>query len=50
MLQNGRALKPDLYEVRKRSTAKWRASRIGAMGLGLDVLTPEQQRYLDGEY
>ena len=50
MLQNGRALKPDLYEVPEEIDREVARIKIGAMGLGLDVLTPEQQRYLDGEY
>ena len=46
---NGRSLAPGLYSVPEEIDREVAMIKINAMGLGLDVLTPEQEEYLKAE-
>ncbi len=48
--ENGKNLKPDLYDIPESIDHQVAMMKIAAMGLGLDTLTPEQESYLNGEY
>lgn len=49
MLHHGKELAPGLYEVPESIDREVAMIKIRAMGLGLDVLTPEQEAYLNAE-
>jgi len=46
LLQNGGSLSKDVHSVPKELDVEIARLKLRAMGVGLDVLTPEQQRYL----
>ena len=50
MLKHGRNLAPALYEVPDEIDREVALIKIGAMGLGLDELTEEQERYINGDF
>ncbi|MCL2016617.1 MAG: adenosylhomocysteinase [Defluviitaleaceae bacterium] len=47
LAQNGKSLKPDLYNVPKEIDEDIAMMKVKAMGLGLDKLTAEQEEYLN---
>jgi adenosylhomocysteinase len=46
LLKHGKALSPDVHSVPKELDREIAALKLTATGVGLDVLTPEQQHYL----
>jgi len=50
LAKNKDALKPALYEIPEEIDREVSMMKIRAMGLGLDVLTEDQARYLNGEF
>lgn len=46
--QHGKDLKPDLYDIPEEIDREVAMLKLNALGLGLDVLTPEQEEYLKG--
>ena len=49
LVKHGRELAPGLYNVPESIDREVAMIKIGAMGLGLDKLTPEQEAYLNAE-
>ncbi|MBO4847740.1 MAG: adenosylhomocysteinase [Clostridia bacterium] len=49
LAKHGRGLAPGLYSVPESIDRSVAMIKLGAMGLGLDVLTPEQEAYLGAE-
>ncbi|MBQ4637672.1 MAG: adenosylhomocysteinase, partial [Clostridia bacterium] len=49
MVKNAKSMKPDLYDVPDQIDREVAMLKIGAMGLGLDILTEDQQAYIDAE-
>ena len=49
LVKNGKAMSPGLYVVPESIDREVAMIKINAMGLGLDVLTPEQEAYLSAE-
>lgn len=50
LAQHGKELENKLYDIPEEIDHEVAMLKIDAMGLGLDVLTPEQEAYLKGEY
>lgn len=50
LVHHGQALAPGLYDIPREIDREVSMMKLAAMGIGLDVLTLEQQRYLDGEF
>ncbi len=50
LAQHGKELENKLYDIPEEIDHEVAMLKINAMGLGLDVLTPEQEAYLKGEY
>lgn len=50
LAENGRNMKPGLYNIPEEIDRAVAMLKIDAMGLGLDKLTEEQKRYLKGEF
>ncbi|MCL2603288.1 MAG: adenosylhomocysteinase [Defluviitaleaceae bacterium] len=50
LAKNGKGLKPDLYRIPVEVDREIALMKSKAMGLGLDVLTPEQDKYFNGYY
>ncbi|MCL2364025.1 MAG: adenosylhomocysteinase [Defluviitaleaceae bacterium] len=50
LAKNGKTLKPDLYNIPIEVDREIALMKSKAMGLGLDVLTPEQEKYFNGYY
>ncbi len=48
MAQAGHTLKPDLYDVPRDIDQEVALRKLNALGVHIDVLTPEQQKYLHG--
>jgi len=48
--ENGKSLGPGLYDIPDEIDREVAVLKIGAMGIGLDALTPEQENYMKGEY
>lgn len=48
--EHGRDMKPGLYQIPEAIDREVAMMKIAAMGLGLDVLTKEQEEYLNGNY
>jgi len=46
--ENGKNMTPDLYNVPLELDRQIAMMKSAAMGLGLDVLTPEQEAYYNG--
>jgi adenosylhomocysteinase len=50
LAKHGKTLKPDLYNIPVEVDREIALMKSKAMGLGLDVLTPEQEKYFNGYY
>ena len=48
MAEMGKTLKPDLYDVPRDIDQEVALRKLNALGIQIDVLTPEQERYLFG--
>ena len=48
MAQVGRDMKPDLYDVPRDIDQEVALRKLNALGVSIDVLTPEQEKYLHG--
>ena len=48
LAKEGKNLKPDLYSIPVETDRQIALMKANAMGLGLDVLTPEQDAYING--
>ena len=48
IVENGKSMKPDLYSVPVEMDRQIALMKSAAMGLGLDVLTKEQEEYMNG--
>ena len=48
IIENGKTMKPDLYSVPIEMDRQIALMKSAAMGLGLDVLTKEQEEYMNG--
>ena len=49
LLEHGRELKPDVYLMPEEINTKIAEIKLKALGVGIDVLTPEQRAYLNLE-
>jgi len=49
LLQHGREMKPDVYLMPEEINTKIAEIKLQALGVGIDVLTPEQRAYLNLE-
>ena len=49
MAQVGKTMKPDLYDVPRDIDQEVALRKLSALGVQIDTLTPEQQKYLYGE-
>ncbi|MCL2190001.1 MAG: adenosylhomocysteinase [Defluviitaleaceae bacterium] len=50
LAKNGKGMKPDLYNIPVEVDREIALMKSKAMGLGLDVLSPEQEKYFNGYY
>lgn len=50
LAEHGKSLAPGLYDIPEEIDREVAMIKIGAMGIGLDRLTPEQERYMKGEF
>jgi adenosylhomocysteinase len=48
LAQQGQMMKPMVYNVDRKQDQEIAMAKLSSMGIQLDSLTPEQQRYLDG--